>query len=83
MNNLHFELSPKETQIRGYGVISLKESVILMGGSSNEGTIGLVTEFKNDLWRKIGTLKQPRYGHSAIIFNNLIYVIGGKGTALK
>ena len=44
-----------------------------------KGTIGIVSEFKNDAWRQVGTLKQPRYGHSAIIFNNLIYVIGGKG----
>ena len=35
-------LGPKESQIRGYAVISLKESVILMGGSTNEGTITLV-----------------------------------------
>ena len=34
-------LGPKESQIRGYAVISLKESVILMGGSTNEGTITL------------------------------------------
>ena len=44
-----------------------------------EGTIGIVSEYKNDAWRQVGILKQPRYGHSAIIFNNLIYIIGGKG----
>ena len=44
-----------------------------------KGTIGIVSEFKNDAWRQVGTLQQPRYGHTAIIFNNLIYVIGGKG----
>ena len=39
-------LGPKENQIRGYGVISLKESVILMGGSTNEGQlIKLKSEF--------------------------------------
>ena len=42
-------LGPKESQIRGYGVISLKESVLLFGGSTNEGQFSSFFAFKTEI----------------------------------
>ena len=41
-------LGPKESQIRGYGVISLKESVLLFGGSTNEGWFSRIHSLSQD-----------------------------------
>ena len=41
-------LGPKESQIRGYGVISLKESVVLFGGSTNEGQFSSICALRQD-----------------------------------
>ena len=74
--NLFYSLVVAPTKA-GFQVFSLSRQKY--HSKTVKGTIGIVSEFKNDAWRQVGTLQRPRYGHTAIIFNNLIYVIGGKG----
>ena len=51
-----------------------------MGGTSNGvDSLDLISEYKNDTWNQIGTLRHPRMQHSAIFNAREIMIVGGKG----
>ena len=50
-----------------------------MGGTSNGvNSLDFISEYKNDAWAIIGTLRHPRQQHSAIFNGREIMIIGGK-----
>ena len=73
--------------IRGYGVISLTDSILIIGGrytdmDGNYIDISNIVKYKVtatvEQWSQIGNLQKPRTFHRALINGNRIYVIGGR-----
>ena len=65
-------------RIKLYDTVSLNDRVIVFGGridnSLQSGSI--IAEF-NGSWKQIGSLKQPRDGHSVTMQGDDVLVIGG------
>ena len=62
------------SSIRGYATASTSEAAYIIGGSF---TKNIIAEFKNDSWRRMGTLAKGRWGHGAIQLGDEVMVIGG------
>ena len=72
--------------ISRYGVVSLKSSVLIMGGwcdgkGSSSGSVSgsLIAKYTIDKWEHVGNLQTRRDMHRAIANEDRIYVIGGEG----
>ena len=67
--------------IRGYAVVSLADSILIIGGRYNGITISNIVKYKVtatvEQWSEIGYLQKPRTYHRALINGNRIYVVGG------
>ena len=69
--------------IRGYAVVSLADSILIIGGRYNGTTTNVsnVVKYKVtatvEQWSQIGYLQKPRAYHRALINGNRIYVVGG------
>ena len=64
-------------RIRSYAVTSTTSSVIYFGGSTEQGRIDRVAEFKNFEWTLLGNLVGPRCGHRSIKMRDMIYLFDG------
>ena len=60
-----------------YASVSISNSYIIMGGTTGNGILDGIVEFKDDVWTPIGKLRQPRAQHSAIFNGKEIMIVGG------
>ena len=75
---LHFR--SHHFSIHGYGVISRKSSVLIIGGYCDGIAFSLIAKYTIDKWESVGNLQNSRGGHRAIANQDRIYVVGGRGT---
>ena len=67
-------------RISFYATASTDESVFIIGGLHNGGSItrsSIIAEYKDGSWKNVGNLAQARNTHSAINFGSAIMVVGG------
>ena len=64
-------------RISYYETASTDSAAYIIGGSSGYGRTSIIAEFKNNKWRKIGELNEPKYGLSAILHNGEYIIVGG------
>ena len=57
-----------------YSATQTSDAVYVIGGRF---TNNIVAEFKNDQWRRLGFLNQPREGHGSITVDGQTMIIGG------
>ena len=66
--------------INGYGAISRKSSVLIIGGYCDDRTSSsLIAKYTIDKWERVGNLQNSRAIHRAIANEDRIYVVGGNG----
>ena len=63
----------------GCGIKFSEEEIFLIGGSGTEDRILNFNTRTNSFSTRESTLQQGRYGHSCVLLNNLILVVGGYG----
>ena len=67
-----------------YATTSTNESVYILGGFTNDSSMGLrtpiIAEYKDKEWNDFGNLKQSRQAHGAITSDSMTMVIGGEST---
>ena len=61
-------------KIHNYATAQTSDAVFIIGG---EYTRDIVAEYKNDQWRKLDTLLQPRRAHGSVIIQNELFIIAG------
>ena len=66
--------------ISGYGVISRKSSVLIIGGMCDDSATSSIAKYTIDKWERVRNLQNSRRGHRAIANEDRIYVVGGSGT---
>ena len=67
-------------RISFYATASTDESVFIIGGLHNGGSItrsSRIAEYKDGSWKNVGNLAQARHNLSAINFGSAIMVVGG------
>ena len=61
-----------------YSTTSTSEAAYIIGGSPGDGqNYFTITEYKNNAWKQMGTLKNGRRYHGSISLDDEIMVIGG------
>ena len=65
--------------ISGYGVISRKSSVLIIGGYCDGSSTSSIAKYTIDKWERVGNLQELRFAHRAIANEDRIYVVGGNG----
>ena len=69
-----------------YSTISMSDFVLVIGGNCQQTedidsiTHAIIAKFRNNKWTQAGNLMVPRRYHRSIVMNELVYVIGGRGT---
>ena len=66
--------------ISGYGVVSRKGSVLIIGGRCDHSYSSKIYEYTLDKWTAVGNLQAGRRGHRAIANGDRFYVVGGSAT---
>ncbi len=66
--------------IYGFGVISRKSSVLIIGGRCDDNDSSLIAKYTIDNWEHVGNLQEARNGHRAIANDDQMFVVGGWGT---
>ena len=64
-------------RIWSYATASTDSAAYIIGGYGSSGKVSTIAEFKNNEWRKIGNLNEPKEGLSAIFNNGEYIVVGG------
>ena len=67
------------SSISGYAMVNHDDYVLLMGGESKGNQISTIAKYEHNQWTNVGSLLNPRSGHSAIINEGRIIVVGGAG----
>ena len=62
-------------RISHYSTAQTSDAVFVLGGYY---TANVAAEYKNDQWRKLDDLQQPRRGHRSVVIENQLISIGGK-----
>ena len=62
------------SSIFGYSTASTSDAAYIIGGMN---TRFIIAEFKNDSWRRVGTLAKGRRMHESIQLGDEVMVIGG------
>jgi len=57
-----------------YSTVSTPEAAYFIGGTNTQE---IIAEFKNDSWRRYGTLRKGRNYHGSILLDSEFMVIGG------
>ena len=57
-----------------YSTVSTPEAAYFIGGTNTQE---IIAEFKNDRWRRYGTLTRGRNYHGSILLDSEFMVIGG------
>ena len=63
--------------IRGYSTASTHDAAYIIGGID----VDIIAEFRNDEWRKLGSLNKDRYSHGSITVGQETMIIGGNTKA--
>lgn len=69
-----------------YSTISISDFVLVIGGICQQSedidsiTHSIIAKFRNNKWTQAGNLMTPRRYHRSIVVNELVYVVGGRGT---
>ena len=63
-----------------YSTASTSKAAYIIGGAK---TRDVIAEFKNDIWRNLGSLVKPRDSHASISLNGETMIIGGYNTNVK
>ena len=67
-----------------YSTISFRDFILLMGGlchnDDSSETHSIIAKFRNNIWTQAGNLMTPRRYQRSVVMNDLVYVIGGRGT---
>ena len=71
-------------RINAYATASTDSAAYIIGGIKTNSfsfrrVISTIAEYKNNLWRTIGNLNEPKYKLSAISHNGGYMVVGGVG----
>ena len=70
----------KLTRISMYATTSTKESVYIIGGFTNDSSMGLrtsiIAEYNDNKWKHFGDLSQARQAHGAITSDSMTMTIG-------
>ena len=66
--------------IYSFATVSFGNAFAVLGGY-RDGEVEMKTAalYQDDQWSKMGNLMKTRHGHSAIIRDNEVYIIGGYG----
>ena len=66
-------------RIAGYATTSTSESVLIIGGYTNDSQFisSTIAEYKDGIWKNIGNLAEARYAHGAITSGSITMVVGG------
>ena len=60
--------------MKGYSTASTVDAAYIIGGDFSQDVIA---EFRNDVWRQLGSLVQGRDSHTSISLNGETMIIGG------
>ena len=61
--------------------MSFESAFVVLGGCRDGGTeLKTVALYQEDRWSKLGNLLKTRHGHSAIVRDDKVYIIGGHNT---
>ena len=63
-------------RISHYATASTDSAAYIIGGYNGYDEVSTIAEYKNNKWRTIGNLNEPKYGPS-VIFNNGEYIVVG------
>ena len=61
-------------KLKGYSTASTADAAYIIGGDFSRDVIA---EFRNNVWRQLGSLVQGRDSHASISFNGETMIIGG------
>ena len=64
-------------RISRYATASTDSAAYIIGGWTGSGRTSIIAEFKNNKWRKIGELNEPKSDLSAILHNEEYIIVGG------
>ena len=64
-------------RISHYATASTDSAAYIIGGWNGRGAVSTIAEYKNNKWRKIGNLNEPKNDLSAIFNNGEYIVVGG------
>ena len=73
-----FPVYNKLLRISHYATASTDSAAYIIGGfNQNYDIVSTIAEYKNNNWREIGYLNEPKYALSAIFNNGEYIVVGG------
>ena len=61
-----------------YATASTDSAAYIIGGWNGRGAVSTIAEYKNNNWREIGNLNEPKSYLSAIFNNGEYIVVGGE-----
>ena len=64
-------------RISHYATASTNIAAYIIGGYDGSKRVSTIAEFKNDKWRKIGNLNEPKSDVSAILYDGEYILVGG------
>ena len=59
-----------------YSTAATDDAAYIIGGYDN-GAVDTIAEFRNNQWRKLGSLMKGRYKHGSITIGQETMIIGG------
>ena len=68
-------------RISSYATASTDSAAYVIGGYNGFENVSTIAEYKNNKWRKIGELNEPKSALSAISYNGEYIVVGGSNYA--
>ena len=72
-----FPVYNKLLRISHYATASTDSAAYIIGGYKGDDYVSTIAEYKNNKWRAIGNLNEPKSSLSAIFNNGEYIVVGG------
>ena len=72
-----FPVYNKLLRISHYATASTDSAAYIIGGYNGDDVVSTIAEYKNNKWRAIGNLNEPKDSLSAIFNNGEYIVVGG------
>ena len=64
-------------RISYYATASTDSAAYIIGGYLRTESVSTIAEYKNNIWRNIGDLKEPKSSMSSILYNGEYLLVGG------
>ena len=64
-------------RISYYATASTDSAAYIIGGYLRTESVSTIAEYKNNIWRNIGDLKEPKSSMSSILYNGEYILVGG------